>query len=281
LPPRQAKHAPTVLHLFSGPTMRADGLRAHLASLGWDCSDHDIVNVSEDEPLGQHDLSSDQLWSTITADLTQGQYAAVVMGTPCETASRARNGPPGPRPLRSAAHIYGLPKSQLTKAEHDQVRQGTYFALQSAKLAQLACQLRIPWVIENPDPAGNPCSLFNLPEWLRLAATPGVQHLDFHQCALGAESTKPTRLLFYLVDVSALAGKCNHTRQHWQFTDLRGHPRTTFAAHPPLAGRRREDGTFATKAAAAWPGEMNRRLAHALANTWPGPHPPLYGTSTS
>eukprot|EP00969_Alexandrium_andersonii_P018755 818732-Alexandrium_andersonii.AAC.1 len=36
------------------------------------------------------------------------------MGTPCETYSRARVGPPGPRPLRSARHIYGLPKSELS-----------------------------------------------------------------------------------------------------------------------------------------------------------------------
>eukprot|EP00969_Alexandrium_andersonii_P213612 9433003-Alexandrium_andersonii.AAC.1 len=60
------------------------------------------------------------------------------MGTPCETYSRARVGPPGPRPLRSARHIYGLPKSEITPAEQEQVRLGTYFALQSAKAATVA-----------------------------------------------------------------------------------------------------------------------------------------------
>eukprot|EP00969_Alexandrium_andersonii_P366541 15468750-Alexandrium_andersonii.AAC.1 len=60
------------------------------------------------------------------------------MGTPCETFSRARTGPPGPRPLRSTEHLYGLPKDQLSPEEFEQVRLGTYFALQSIRLAD-AC----------------------------------------------------------------------------------------------------------------------------------------------
>eukprot|EP00969_Alexandrium_andersonii_P230786 10192963-Alexandrium_andersonii.AAC.1 len=58
------------------------------------------------------------------------------MGTPCETFSRARTGPPGPRPLRSSEFPYGLPKDALTPGEHEQVRLGTYFALQSIRLAE-------------------------------------------------------------------------------------------------------------------------------------------------
>eukprot|EP00969_Alexandrium_andersonii_P053985 2375494-Alexandrium_andersonii.AAC.1 len=60
------------------------------------------------------------------------------MGTPCETFSRARVGPPGPRPLRSPEHIYGFPKSELYPREQEQVRLGTYFALQSARAANVA-----------------------------------------------------------------------------------------------------------------------------------------------
>eukprot|EP00969_Alexandrium_andersonii_P227990 10068197-Alexandrium_andersonii.AAC.1 len=60
------------------------------------------------------------------------------MGTPCETFSRARVGPPGPRALRSPEHIYRLPKSELPPQEQEQVRLGTYFALQSARAACVA-----------------------------------------------------------------------------------------------------------------------------------------------
>eukprot|EP00969_Alexandrium_andersonii_P144444 6387642-Alexandrium_andersonii.AAC.1 len=57
------------------------------------------------------------------------------MGAPCETFSRARTGPPGPRALRDPDHLYGLPKDCLTPGEYEQVRLGAYFALQSIQLA--------------------------------------------------------------------------------------------------------------------------------------------------
>ena len=259
-------HPPTLLHLFSGPTLRTDGVRAQLAQMGWDCSDFDIVNVGvfPDEVEGEHDLSRDARWTQIIADLKAGEYAGVLAGTPCETASRARTGPPGPRPLRSPDHLYGLPRDQLTDAEYAQVRLGTYFALKTAEVMTLCLQLGIPWAIENPDPDGNPVSLFNLPEWRQLAAKPGVRAWDFHQCPMGAETAKPTRVLASGLDLTSLIGFCNHPPREWHYQDHRGRWRTSWGPHPPIKGRRREDGTMATKAAAAYPGEMNRRLATAF-----------------
>ena len=175
--------------------LREDG-RAHLQHLGWDCSDIDLVNKDvpgESEEI--HDLSRASIWDQVQADIRAGQYQAVFFGTPCETASKARTGPPGPRPLRSAEFIYGLPRDQLTPAEHDQVKLGTYFALQTAATATIATELGIPWAIENPDPTGNAVSLFNLPEWISLSRSPGVQQWDFHQCPMGSETAKPTRII--------------------------------------------------------------------------------------
>eukprot|EP00969_Alexandrium_andersonii_P323712 14302671-Alexandrium_andersonii.AAC.1 len=74
------------------------------------------------------------------------------MGTPCETFSRARTGPPGPRPLRDASHLYGLPKERLSPAEFEQVRLGAYFALQSLQLATACVDLGVGFAIENPEP---------------------------------------------------------------------------------------------------------------------------------
>ena len=124
--------------------------------------------------------------------------------------------------------------------------------------------LDIPWWIENPLPDGNPVSLFNLPEWQALRAQHGVSTYDFHQCHMGAETAKPTRIMSEGIDLSALLGTCSHPKKTWHFTDFRGRRRSVFASHPPLAGRRRENGDMATKAAAAYPGEMNRRIAAAI-----------------
>ena len=89
----------------------------------------------------------------------------------------------------------------------------------------------------------------------------------WHQCPMGAETAKPTRILHWGIDLSALAGRCNHPKQSWTFRTLSGKNKTVFAPHPPLADRRREDGSMATKAAAAYPAEMNRRIAEAIAAT--------------
>ena len=265
-PPAYAQTCPlTALHLLSGYTLRPDGLAAILRTLGWDCSDIDIVNSGvPGEDAASHDLRRASLWDQIQNDMRQGQYQAIFMGTPCETASKARTGPPGPRPLRSVEHIYGLPKAQLTTAEHEQVKAGTYFALQSAIVARLATERGIPWLIENPDPSGNPVSLFNLPEWKQLAELPGVVTTDFHQCPMGAETSKPTRIISKGLDLSNLRGSCNHPKRHWEYTDHRRRKRSVFARHPPLAGRLRDDGSMATKAAAAYPSEMNKRLAASI-----------------
>ena len=259
---------------------RPDGLSAHLRTLGWDCVDVDVVNASlPGQSSEDHDLNNISLWDRCAADLSSGRYAGVFMGTPCETASRARTGPPGPRPLRSPEHLYGLPRSQLSPEEYDQVSWGTFYALKSAEIAQRASELGVPWGIENPDPRDNPVSLFNLPEWQALLTLPGAQVIDFHQCPMGAETAKPTRVLHVGLDLSSLSGTCSHPKQWWNYTDHQGRQRHKFGAHPPLVGRRRADGAMATKDAAAYPGEMNLRLATAFTRTASAqaPQPPLQG----
>ena len=81
---------------------------------------------------------------------------------------------------------------------------------------------------------------------------------------MGAETAKPTRILYWLMDLSPLAGKCERPKRWWKFFDLRGRRRQVFAPHPPLVGRRRPDGAMATKAAAAYPAKMNEIIARAI-----------------
>ena len=110
-------------------------------------------------------------------------------------------------------------------------------------------------------------SLFNLPEWKQLAKTPGVNVTDFHQCPMGAETSKPTRIISKGLDLTSLLGTCSHPKKHWKYKDQGRQEQTVFARHPPLAGRLRDDGSMATKAAAAYPTEMNKRLAAAIAHS--------------
>ena len=227
----------------------------------------DIVNAAEDTGgPGPHDLSSDALWVTLHEDLTQGRYQCVFMGTPCETFSRARNTPPGPRPLRTPEHIYGLPKGQLKEWEHDQVRMGTYFALQSSKTAALATAKGVPWALENPEPLGNPVSLFELPEFQELARQPEVQALGLDQCTVGAISRKPTRILSWGLDFSPLAKRCDHPSIYQEWVGRDGWTEAGKVRHPPLLGKD-ASGAYRTKAAAAYPSAMNEVIARVIADS--------------
>jgi len=255
---------PRMLHLFSGPTTRQEGISNILRKIGWECLDVDVVNVALGLPKEQQDLSSDHLWASLTSEVSNGAFDFVWMGTPCTTFSRARQGPPGPPPLRSLEHIYGFPKPSLSQADWDDVQLGNYFAIQSARMATLALNRGVGFGIENPAPWPGFPSIFLLPEFQTLASAAGVSSVDFDQCPFGSETAKPTRVLYAFVDFSTLQGKCNHPKQWWSFTDWWGQPQRHFGAHPPLFNRRRDSGEPATKAAAAYPYALNKAIVRAV-----------------
>ena len=267
-PPRRK---PACLHLFSGPGDRHDGFSAILRQVGWDSLDVDIANVGEDGDRSSHDLSSDLLWDKLLAPLRQGAFDAVLCGTPCETFSAARHRAPGPPPLRSLDFPYGLPKSQLPPRQFEQVRLGTDFAPQSARFLREAHGLGVGFVIETREPRPGIVSVFTLPEFLALSELGGVRTTAFDQCRFGAESSKPTALLYYRVDLSHLTLRCNHNPIQRQWQDWHGRWTSGFRAHLPLAGRRSPDGTPATKAAAAYPFRMNMELAKAFTSSGRAP----------
>ena len=112
-----------VLHLFSGPTSRKDGISAILQSIGCSCFDVDIENIGA-LPADQCDLSSDHLWHILISKIRSKQFTFVWMGTPCTTFSRARVGPPGPVALRTVDQIYGKHKSELSASDNEALRLG-------------------------------------------------------------------------------------------------------------------------------------------------------------
>eukprot|EP00969_Alexandrium_andersonii_P270859 11972091-Alexandrium_andersonii.AAC.1 len=95
----------------------------------------------------------------------------------------------------------------LTPDEHEQVRLGTYFALQSIRLAKECVHLGVGFAIDNSEPfrvLGQlpACSLFYLREMVHLSLVPGVRVVNFDQCQHGADTVKPTRLIYFGVDFS-------------------------------------------------------------------------------
>jgi hypothetical protein len=88
------------LHLFSGPSNRTYGISSTLREVGWGGDDIDMCNSSP-EDNGYNDLLNDANWISIQANIRQGKYTVVFMGTPCNTVSLLGSHPGGPPPLRS------------------------------------------------------------------------------------------------------------------------------------------------------------------------------------
>ena len=224
----------------------------------------DVVNQDSD-PHGLHDLSRDDVWTEVLSLIRSGRVRGVLLGPPCCTFSAARNGPPGPRPLRSHQHPFGLPKTQLTPKEVEDVRLGSYFAVKSAEAFALAVDHQVPVLLENPRPVPGVVSMFDLPPFQALFGRDGVQVNEFDQCRFGADSAKPTRFMSGGLPADGFVGWCDHPPRWHTWTSFGGRTHRGFRRHPPLHGRRRENGEYATRAAAAYPEPLNLALARAFA----------------
>ena len=101
----RADGRPEVLHLFSGPKGRSDGLAAHLEALG--------ISVLEIDSGGETDhpdnLLQGDLFQQLLTSTGSGRFIAVVIGTPCSTFSVARFRPGGaPVVRRSPDEVRGI-----------------------------------------------------------------------------------------------------------------------------------------------------------------------------
>ncbi|MFM7981697.1 MAG: hypothetical protein ACKPKO_20500, partial [Candidatus Fonsibacter sp.] len=79
-------------------------------------------------------------------------------------------------------------------------------------------------------------------------------------------SAKPTSIMYFRADLSSLTGRCDHKPEWRSWKDWKGNTVSAFKAHLPLVGRRSDDGTPATKAAATYPFRLNMELAKAIIN---------------
>ena len=252
-----------MLHLFSGPAARLDGLSNFLRGFGLGADDVDHVNTE----LPDQDLADNLCYGKWLARVKAGEYDFVFLGTPCETFSHARHNPPGPRPLRSAAHPWGLPSKMLSPSEREELRLGNLFAARTLEICWASLRADVGFAVENPAPWPNCESLFVLPEMVELIEElrrrrGGDPWVDFDQCEYGAAATKPTRLLYFGPDFSGLAATCSHPRR--EFFDDRGRPYR--ARHERTVRRQNAAGNFDnhTKALGAYPALLNRALAATI-----------------
>ena len=241
-----------LLHVFSGPGGRSDGLAAYIREAGWECDEFDVVN-------GEHqDLLDDVIWDALLAKIKDGHYDFIVAGPPCESFSHARETRPGPRPLRSVKFPYGF--KNLKGFEAEQVRKGNLFAVRVAEACDIISERHLGgFLIENPTPWEDFASIWVLPEYIALAGKTDVHVTDFDQCEYGAFSTKPIRFMYKGVSSKIFVHRCSHFKQ-W-FTDDRGVD--YWSAHPRQVGRKKQ-GKWATKALAIWPGKLNKAIALSI-----------------
>ena len=120
--PRKKK----LLHVFSGPADRKDGLLGYARLLGADGEDWDIVSGDE------YNLVDDLTYGNLLKRIEAGEFDAGMLGPPCGSFSNARREDDfGPRPLRFAEGnlIYG--RRDLSEDEAKTVMEGTLLALRA------------------------------------------------------------------------------------------------------------------------------------------------------
>ena len=193
-----------VLHLFSGRRRETD-LHYFLETMA-EKADFDIKILSLDtavDPEYGNLSKGGTTWKHVVDLLRGGHIAAGVAGSPCETFSAARYNPPPedlpdhlrkrwPRPLRDAAHPWGLNGIYIKE-----LTTGSQLALQTVFAIAWVLATGGSFISEHPAPPADPTkvSIFNTPVLKLLREFPEVGLAVINQGDYGACATKPTGLL--------------------------------------------------------------------------------------
>ena len=135
------------------------------------------------------DLASERSRLFWLERIYQGQVCGAGGGPPCESWSAARYQANGPRPLRSEAHVYGLPS--LTLREWRQTRVGTRLLHFLFEVVAALCPMGGFAFVEHPQyptwiKQRGPPSIWSLPAVRALRTLHGVGITSFDQCSVGA-----------------------------------------------------------------------------------------------
>ena len=250
-----------VLHLFSGPGGRSEGLRALARQL------LRVDTVEIDTLIDEYDCNLLDLavFDDLMRRIRAGEFFAAVIGTPCGTFSVARiakhgiadGGPPQLRDFNSPGGMPGL-----SAADQRIVHDANLLVERSVAVARLIRSQGGSFVIENPVTRSD--RLSDLYRWVwrshaslwmhelvrQLRDERWTREVSFPQCALGGIFQKWTMLL-YTEDLHPVLSKlqdlgCSH------------------AQHQDVAVGIGEDGKWRSASAAAYPVAMNAVLLEAF-----------------
>lgn len=184
------------------------------------------------------------------ADRLSGMHMAV----PCETFSRGRDRPNGPRPLRDNASPLG--KDGLVAADRAKVLDANAFVALAMRLARVLKSLNTPWSVENPRAS----RLWLVPSIERMRRSPKVETFFTEYCMWGERWRKATAFMCFRLPLDRLSehrclgarrGLCARTGQpHWRLEGLDDRNR------------------WRTAAAEGYPVELCRVVARGYASAW-------------
>ena len=237
----------TFLHLFSG---EEDVLAEALVTAGK--KEAINVHVTSVDRAGSNcvDLSKDQPFGEILDDVRGGLFDGGHAGFPCGSFSMVRHRPGGPPPVRSLAHIYGLPTNN--PSQQREADNGTVLAIRSlqviSELIQAQRLRKVPdcGTLENPPGSDNMSEgpAWQLPEFLDGLKKLGAVLAKFNTCAYQMKFKKrwfkPGQFGGCLADLASMRRTCKCPSDY---------------KHDPLLGKRK------TSEAARYPAELCQTYA--------------------
>ena len=199
------------------------------------------------------DCSSTGFKKLIVGAMRNQLIDAIHFGTPCASFSRARERPNGPPPLRSNAHIWGLP--HLTGKDADKVFRGNLCAKATITLARTALRLGIPGSFENPSRS----RIFMLPIFSSFMSQKLVRRTTLDFCAFGTPWRKRTVVLSWFIDNTLFERRCCTKNGLCDFSHK---PHQILEGVDPVSRR------FRTSIAEPYPKALCRQWSLAFKNAW-------------
>ena len=202
---RVAALGPWFLEIFSGTAHLTQAVKA----VGVPCLPPIDVVLCDMVPT-EFDVVDVNRWIFIMQLVMLGAIFFVHCGTPCNTFSSARKEDGGPPPLRSGQCPLGL--HNLSLDNEALVWLGNLFVFRTVEVCLGVSLMGGEFSSENP--------LFSLiwsvPQILELKQQARAFDIDFDQCAFGAPSRKPTRLLTSAQQFQRLCKQCPGDHKHVQ-----------------------------------------------------------------
>lgn len=265
-----------MLYLFAGAE-RSTGVAPTLRRFSHQYHKGFTVTIEEWDICrgADNDLLNEEVQASLLRRVEAGEFCCVILTPPCASWSRAPWANPwGPRPLRTAAHPWGMPwleGARLQKvADSNSMVRFCILILVAAKghHPYTAVLVEHPEDLgatrAKPDPHVRPASIWQLPA-IRDLVGEGYFTLVLYQCVLGAPSRKPTRLLTSLRGLRALGphGWPKLASQSGLYLGPLPAACRCGRRHRGIIKKSAED-SFTTSQAAAYPPMMDSLIARAI-----------------